>query len=107
MAKKKVEVVKSDEVKRVLAERPDATAKEVVETLKEQGITISDALVYAVKKKLKPGTKKAPAPKTPAKLVAPSSNGRIGVGASIGVARAAAEKVGGLAALKEIVDALQ
>ena len=107
MARKKVEVVKSDEVKRVLAESPGATAKEVVETLKEQGINISDALVYAVKKKLKPGKKMAPAVTTTPKTPAPSSNGRMGVGASITVARAAAEKVGGLKALKEIVDALQ
>jgi hypothetical protein len=37
---------------------------------------------------------------------APSSNGVLGVGASIAVAKAAAEKVGGWPALKEIVDAL-
>jgi len=55
MAKNKVEVVKSDEVKRVLAESPGATAKEVVETLKEQGINISDALVYAVKEEAQTG----------------------------------------------------
>ena len=36
-----------------------------------------------------------------------ASDGALSVGASIAVAKAAAEKVGGWSALKEIVDALQ
>ena len=66
--------------------------------------------MYAVKKHQKAAGKKAPKAKAtvqaPAKIAAPSSNGVLGVGASINVAKAAAEKVGGWAVLKEIVDAL-
>jgi hypothetical protein len=104
---------KSEEIRSVLKETPGASAKEVVAALKEKGVTVTDSLVYAVKQKL-PGKKKGKKAKTAAKVAAPaklaaapSSNGRLGVGASIAVARAAAEKVGGWSSLKEIVDALQ
>ena len=109
MAKKTVN--KSEEVRTVLAATPAASAKEVVATLKQKGIDVSENLVYGVKQDL---AKKAPKAKAtskavvaaPSKVTAPSSNGVLGVGASIAVAKAAAEKVGGWSALKEIVDAL-
>ena len=113
MAKKTVN--KSEEVRTVLAATPAASAKEVVATLKEKGIDVSENLVYGIKQDL---AKKAPKAKAateaaapvkaaaPTKIAVPSSNGRLGVGASIAVAKAAAEKVGGWAALKEIVDAM-
>jgi hypothetical protein len=71
-------------------------------------------LVYQVKKvnKKKPGRKPEKMLQAkaivadPAKIAAASSNGHLGVGASIAVAKAAADKVGGWASLKEIVDAL-
>jgi hypothetical protein len=114
---KKATVNKSEAIRSVLAANPSASAKEVVATLKQTGIDVNDGLVYAVKQKLKPAaqapkakaTVQATAPvhaAAPAKIAAPSSNGVLGVGASIAVAKAAAEKVGGWAALKEIVDAL-
>jgi hypothetical protein len=100
-------------VRGALKELPDAKAKEIVAHLKEKGIEITEGLVYQVKKiskKKKPGRKPGKAPQAkavvPAKIASPSSNGRLGVGASIAVAKAAAEKVGGWSALKEIVDAL-
>lgn len=108
---------KSDEIRTVLAATPAASAKDVVATLKAKGIETNESLVYSVKQNMAKKAAKAKASKkvaAPAKAVAsakiaavPSSNGRLGVGASIAVARAAAEKVGSLAALKEIVDALQ
>lgn len=116
MAKRKVN--KSEEVRTVLGATPAASAKEVVATLKQKGIDVSENLVYGVKQKLNAEAKKAPKAKAatkatgpvqaapPAKIAALSSNGRLGVGASIAVAKAAAEKVGGWSALKEIVDAL-
>lgn len=109
MAKKTVN--KSEEVRTVLAATPSASAKDVVATLKQKGIDVSENLVYGVKqdlaKKAKATTKvTAPVQAAPTKIAAPSSNGSLGVGASIAVAKAAAEKVGGWAALKEIVDAL-
>jgi hypothetical protein len=118
MAKAKAEMNRSEAIRGALKELPDAKAKEIVAHLKEKGVEVSDQLVYQVKKISKkktpgkPGRKpgkvtqaKATVP-APAKVVAPSSNGRLGVGASIAVAKAAAEKVGGWATLKEIVDAL-
>jgi hypothetical protein len=113
MAKMKADVNKSEEIRTVFAATPTASAKEVIATLKTKGIDVTDALVYAVKGKLKPAKKKpGPKPKATATVkvaltkAAPSSNGHLGVGASIVVAKAAAEKVGGWAVLKEIVDAL-
>lgn len=110
MAKKTVN--KSEEIRTIFTTTPSASAKEVVAALKEKGIAVSETYVYGVKKTMKPGKKKAPKAAVkvaaPAKIAAaPSSNGHLGVGASIAIAKAAAEKVGGWAALKEIVDALQ
>ncbi len=109
MAKKRT-VNKSEAIRTVLAATPGASAKEVVTTLKAKGIAVSETYVYGVKKTMKPGKKKGPkAAKVaaPVTAAAPSSNGVLGVGASIAVVKAAAEKVGGWSALKEIVDALQ
>ena len=104
-------VNKSEEIRAVFTATPAASAKEVVATLKAKGISVSENDVYGVKKTLgkkKPGRK--PKATTTVKVAltqaAPSSNGVLGVGASIVVAKAAAEKVGGWANLKEIVDAL-
>ena len=108
----KKSVNKSEEIRAMFTATPSASAKEVVATLKAKGIDVSENYVYGVKKTLTPGKKKttkavvavkATAPTTAA---APSSNGRLGVGASIALVQAAAEKVGGWPALKEIVDAL-
>ena len=109
-------VNKSEEIRVVLAATPGASAKDVVATLKGKGIDTNESLVYSVKQNLAKKASKAKASKkaaapakavAPAKAAAPSSNGVLGVGASIAVAKAAAEKVGGWSALKEIVDALQ
>ena len=104
-------VNKSEEIRAVFTATPTASAKEVVATLKAKGISVSENHVYGVKKTLgkkKPGRKpKAMATvKVALTKAVPSSNGVLGVGASITVAKAAAEKVGGWSALKEIVDAL-
>ena len=112
MAKAKTEVNRSEAIRGAFKELPDAKAKEIVAHLKTQGITVNEGLVYQVKKiskKKKPGRKPGKVPQAKAVVATPahSSNGRLGVGASIAVAKAAAEKLGSWAALKEIVDALQ
>ncbi len=107
MAKMKLRVNKSDAIREAYKVTPDATAKAIVAHLKEKGIEVSEGLVYKVKKtKKKPGRKPGTVPQAKTTVAAPSSNGHLGVGASIAVAKAAAQKVGGWAALKEIVDAL-
>lgn len=104
---------KSEEIRTVFKTTPAASAKEVVATLKAKGIDVNEGLVYAVKQSMKKGKKKKKAAKATVKVAAPvtaaapSSNGQLGVGAAISVVKAAAEKVGGWATLKEIVDALQ
>lgn len=118
MAKAKSEVNRSEAIRGAFKELPDAKAKEIVAHLKGKGIEVTEGLVYQVKKmskKKKPGRKpgkvsqvsapKATAPQ--AKAAAHSSNGVLSVGASIALVRSTAEKVGGLGALKEIVEALQ
>src|ERR1700690_3856449 len=103
MAKAKADVNKSEEIRKLFAANPGATGKEIIAKLKAQGIEASEGLIYSCK----PGKKKKQkGPKGKAKP-SPSSNGAPSVGSSIAVAKAAAEKVGSWAALKEIVDALQ
>jgi hypothetical protein len=116
MAKVKTGVNRSEAIRDAYKALPNAKAKEIVEHLNSKGIEVTEGLVYQVKKmskKKKTGRKAVKDLQTkaaivaPAKVAAPSSNGHLGVGASIAVAKAAAEKVGGWGALKEIVDALQ
>jgi ribosomal protein S8 len=116
MPRVRSEVNRSEAIREAFKELPNAKAKEIVAHLKGKGVEVTEGLVYQVKKvskrKRKLSRKAAQVPQVkslvaaPAKTVAVSSNGRLGVGASIAVAKAAAEKVGGWAALKEIVDAL-
>src|ERR1019366_4443236 len=119
MAKGKSEVNRSEAIRGALKEMPDAKAKEIVAHLKEKSVEVSEQLVYQVKKirkkKMpgKPGRKPGKVMQAnvmvtaPANVAVPSSNGRLGVGASIALVKMTAEKIGGWAALKEIVDALQ
>jgi hypothetical protein len=115
MAKAKSGVNKSEAIRGAYKELPNAKAKEIVALLKAKGIDVAEGLVYQVKKttkkkkKLKPGPKPKTSQATAAKKAsaAPSSNGRLGVGASIALVKSTAERVGGWEVLKEIVDALQ
>jgi hypothetical protein len=111
MAKEKPGVNKSEAIREAYKELPNAKAKEIVAHLKEKGIEVTDGLVYQVKKiskKKKRGRKPGTATQVKAAMTAaPSKNGVLSVGASIAAVKATADKVGGLTALKEIVDALQ
>jgi hypothetical protein len=116
MARTKPDVNKSEAIREVYKALPDAKAKEIVAHLKGKGIEVTEGLVYKVKrtgKKKKPGWKHGKAAQAKAvvpalsKTAAPSSKVHLGVGASIALIKTTAEKVGGWAALKEIVDALQ
>jgi hypothetical protein len=115
MARAKSTVNKSDAIRGAYKELPDAKAKEIVAHLKVKGIEVNEGLVYQVKKiskKKKPGRKPGKVAHVkatvvaPVKVAAPSFNGRLGVGASITTVKACADRVGGMAVLKEIVDAL-
>src|SRR4051812_36212116 len=117
MAKRKNGVNKSAEIRGVLSATPTMSVKDVVATLKERGIEVNESLVYGVKKSMagslqnKAASSSMAAPQSSTTNVENVSghdlNGSIGFGAAIKVARAAADKVGGWATLKEIVDAMQ
>jgi hypothetical protein len=121
MAKAKPVLNRSEAIREAYEEWPDAKAKEIVSHLQKKGIEVNEGLVYQVRKMSK---KKNAGKAPPAKVVqakapqvkaapqvksspAPSSNGVLSVGASIVLVKATAHKVGGFAALKEIVEALQ
>ena len=111
MAKATANVNRSQAIRDAFKELPGAKAKEIVAHLKGKNIAVSEQLVYQVKKiskKKKPGRKpgKVPQAKTTVAAPAPSSKVHLGVGASIALIKTTAEKVGGWATLKEIVDAL-
>ena len=108
MAKGKSGVNRSQAIRDAFKELPDAKAKEIVAHLKAKNIAVSEQLVYQVKKvnkKKKPGRK----PGTVSQTKAPSSSSKVhlSIGASIALVRTTADKVGGWASLKEIVEALQ
>ena len=118
MARPKVPVNKSQAIRDAFKELPNAKAKEIVAHLKTKGIESSEQLVYKVKtttrkNRKKPGGKAGMVSEAKAMVAAPtkvathSSKVHLGVGASIALIKTTAEKVGGWAALKEIVDALQ
>ena len=120
MAKVKSGLNKSEAIREAYEAWPDATAKEIVSHLKEKEIEVNEGLVYQVRKMSKKKAGNAP----PARVVnvkvpqveaapqvksapTPSSNGVLSVGASIALVKATADKVGGFASLKEIVEAMQ
>jgi hypothetical protein len=108
MAKAKTEVNKSQAIRDALKELPSAKAKEIVAHLKTKGIETSEQLVYQVRKDSKKKKKLGKAPQATATVAASASSPKVhlGVGASIALIKTTAEKVGGWASLKEIVDAL-
>jgi hypothetical protein len=53
MAKKKDGPNKSEEVRKLLKANPEVSAKEVVTTLGNMGITVTDSLYYFIKGKMK------------------------------------------------------
>ena len=111
MAKAKSEVNKSQAIRDAFKALPEAKAKEIVAHLKAKGVEVSEQLVYQVKKvskKKKPGRKPGMALQAKATFAAPASSAKVhlGVGASIALVKMTAEKIGGWATLKEIVDAM-
>ena len=111
MVKTESAVNKSQAIRDSFKELPDAKAKEIVAHLKEKGIEVSEQLVYQVRKlgkKKKRGPKPGKISQAKAMVAAPSGSSKVhlSVGASIALIKTTAEKVGGWAALKEIVDAM-
>jgi hypothetical protein len=106
MAKRKVN--KSEEIRQVLASGIESPT-EVAATLAAKGIKVSPSAVSVIKGKWKKTRTTAAAP-TKAKAfdfpTASAANGTPSVATAIKVVRETAQKVGGAAALREIVEAL-
>lgn len=93
-AKKNGKVNKSEEIRKILAARPTAWAKLVVDILASRGINVAQSLVYVVKQSMKQ-------PRQRSGNTAQSSP----VDAVLKVKKLA-DEVGGLTQLKRLVDAL-
>ncbi len=100
-------VNKSEMIREFLIENPTRSAKEVVAALAEKGIKVTESLVYAVKGAMKEWKRrKAQVARASA---AASSNGHVGKSDAITMIRevkALAQKAGGFAKLKQLVDAM-
>ena len=103
MAKKTAAVNKSQAIRDVLAERPQAKTSEIVTLLGQKGIKVSDNLVYLVKAKGKAIKRRQKRQK------AMASSKQAGITNPVQLIRdvkALAERAGGLRQLKQLVEIL-
>ena len=105
MAKQKNGINKSAAIRDLYKEKPEIKVSEVVSTLAAKGIKVSDNLVYLVKGTLKGAKSHRQQVNRTATSVATAS-GSTNTVATIIEVKALAVKVGGLANLKALVDAL-
>jgi hypothetical protein len=107
MAKKKKNGVnKSEEVRQLLKANPKITGKEVVATLAEKGVKISDNLFYLVKgKMLGRKARRKKARKMVAQVTSTGTSSADAVSTILKV-KAWSHEVGGMKKLKALVDAL-
>lgn len=103
MAKKKPEVNKSAAVREILNKNPQTPVKEIVATLGQQGIKISDTLVYMIKTKARVRKRKQKRQKA---VAASKSAGLADPIELISGIKALAHKAGGMRTLKRLVDLL-
>jgi len=94
MAKEKVN--KSQLVRDLLASDPKMTVADIVKTLGEKGVKVQPSLIYAIKAKMSVGKKRAARKKL---------GGSVPLEVISGL-KALADQVGGMAALKVVVDAM-
>jgi hypothetical protein len=105
MARKKNGVNKSEEIRQLLTANPKMSVKEVVASLNDRGLKVTDNLVYFIKGKMKGrrGRKKK-ARQMVAKVAA--TTGNTDPVATILKVKDWANQVGGMKKLKALVDAL-
>ena len=116
MARKKLqegEVNKSQAIRDLLKDNPKIKAGEAVSALAEKGITIKTSLFYIVKGKVAGGKsrRKKNQRKAVAVATAASADGKVSsrsdvLATILKIKKFAVEEVGGLRALKALVDAL-
>ena len=103
MAKQKPEVNKSALVREILKKNPKTPTKEIVSTLAQQGVKVSDNLVYMLKSKMKDKKRRAKRQKVMA------TSDRSGISNPVELIREIkmlAGRAGGMRTLKEMVDVL-
>ena len=103
MAKQKVN--KSEEIRQLLKTNPKMKAKDVVSTLTQKGIKVTEALVYFNKGKMKGRKGRRKKARQMVAKVATTTRNHDAVGTILKVKAWAAE-VGGMKKLKGLVDAL-
>jgi DNA-binding winged helix-turn-helix (wHTH) protein len=103
MAKKKSDVDKSAAVREILAKDPKTPAKEIIATLGQKGIKISEAYVYMLRSKAKAKGRKE---KREQAVAASRSAGLADPVELISGIKALAQKAGGMRTLKKLVDLL-
>ena len=104
MAKKKVGVNKSEEIRQLMRAHPELPVKEIVSTLAGRGIKVTDNLVYFIKGKMK--GRKGRRRKARQMIAQVAASGNHDPVATILKVNGWASEVGGLKKLKALVDAL-
>src|SRR5690348_6566264 len=104
MAKQRNGVSKSEEIRQLLKSNPKVSAKEVVATLGQKGIQVSEHLYYYVKGHMKGRKKKAR--KMVANVATATHVTKSDALSTILKVKKLAAEVGGLKTLKALVDAL-
>jgi hypothetical protein len=104
MPRQKGDVNKSEEVRKLLTANPDMPAKDIVATLGQRGLKVTDSLVYLVRGKMqgRKGRRKK-ARQFVAKVAATGNSDPV---ATVLKVKHWAEEVGGLKKLKALVDVL-
>ena len=103
MAKKKSDVDKAAAVRAILAKDPKTPAREIIASLKQQGIKISEAYVYMLKSKAKA---KGHREKREKAVAASRSAGLADPVELVQGIKVLAQKAGGMRTLKKLVDLL-
>jgi hypothetical protein len=106
-AKQAAEVNRSQAIRDLLKEKPDIKANDAVTALAEKGITIKASLFYIVKGKVAGGKKRRRRnTKAAVKIIAATTAGNSDALATIVKIKKLAAEVGGIGALKSLVDVL-
>jgi len=103
MAKQKSDVNKAQIIKDILQKNPHTPVKEIMATLAQQGIKVSETYVYVVKSKSKAKKRKEKREKA---IAASNSSGVANPVELILQVRKVAEAAGGIRRLKQLVDIL-
>ena len=107
MAKKTDGVNRSEEIRKLLKANPKISAKEVAATLAAKGIDVNSGLYYMVKgQMLGRKSRRARAQKAVTNVTAVTHTTRSDAVSTILKVKACAKEVGGMKALKALVEAL-